>query len=417
MRAFFQIMKVELLGALRSKVIFFYALFSAAWIVFGPDVLKYDGSQDGAFLLSIRYLLGLVFGVSIVFFGALAVGSVSSDRAACRLQLALIKPVRHSIIALARIAAIVAVGSAVLALASLLVYLSVGRGRVCDHVYSPLMEDPKIGARRIFDDCMEKDRNFKERVAEIGSREVMKYLESYVLDTYETMDSGKSASWIFPDVENTGGALAVRIKLNDMFGRTDAVIGSFSFGGFSGPLENINKTLVRVPLVKTGAGESSALIFENKSKNSVSLQPRRDLHVLVEADGFGWNIFRAWLMMTSILAIVVASGVFLGSALSRGVAVFALMALLFAMVISPATMEDYPDPIESNAIDRFGLMMTELCADLTFSLTKHNPISQLESSECVEWRDVFSASLSALIHSAAFSAIAGLAMSRKSDRA
>ena len=93
------------------------------------------------------------------------------------------------------------------------------------------------------------------------------------------------------------------------------------------------------------------------------------------------------------------------------------MALLFAMVISPATMEDYPDPIESNAIDRFGLMMTEFCADLTFSLTKHNPISQLESSECVEWRDVFSASLSALIHSAAFSAIAGLAMLRKSDRA
>ncbi len=415
MRAFLQIVKVELLGALRSWSVLSFALISAAWILFGPEVLKYDGSEDGAFILSVRYLLGIVFGVSIVFFGALAAGAVSSDRAARRLQLSLIKPVRHGVIALARIAAIAAAGSAVLALSSLLVYLSVGRGRVCDHVYSPCMEDPRIGAMRIFDDCMEKDANFKERVSEIGSREVLKYLESYVRDTYETIAPGKAASWEFPSVRSADGALCVRLKLNDLFGRTDTVFGEFSFGGRSGRLENINKTLIRVPLSQAGEGGGSTLTFVNRSKNPVSIQPQRDLHILVEADGFGWNVFRAWLMMTAVLAIVVSAGVFLGAALSRGVAVFALMALLFAMVISPATMEEYPDPIESNAIDRFALMMTEFCADSTASVSRYNPVSQLESGECVECGEVISASLGALLHAVVFSVLAGVVMLRKND--
>ena len=68
MRAFLQIVKVELLGALRSRVMYFFALASAVWIIFGPQILKYDGSEDGRFLLSVRYLLGIVFSVSIVFF-------------------------------------------------------------------------------------------------------------------------------------------------------------------------------------------------------------------------------------------------------------------------------------------------------------------------------------------------------------
>ena len=415
MRAFLQIVKVELLGALRSKVMFFFALASAVWIIFGPDILKYDGSEDGRFLLSVRYLLGIVFSVSIVFFGAHAAGAISVDRTSNRLQLALIRPVRHAVIAFARICAILIPGAFILALSSILLYFSVGSGRSCNHVYSPSMEDPKIGAMRIFNDCMEKDKNFKERVAEIGSREVLKYLESYVRDTYVTIDPGKSVSWEFPAASDVDGALAIRLKLNDMFGRTDTVVGKFVFGGFSGKLENINKTLIHVPLALSGERFGTTLTFENNSKNSVSIQPQRDLHILEEADGFGWNVFRAFLMMVSVLAIVVSVGVFLGAALSRSVAIFSLMALLFAMVISPATIEDYPDPIESNAIDRFGLMMTEVCANATASLSKYNPISQLESSECVEWRDTAMAFATALFYAVGFSLLAGFTMRRKNE--
>lgn len=414
MRAFLEIVKVELLGALRSRIVLLLSVASAAWVLLGPSILKYDGSDDGTFFLSVRYLLGLVFSVMIVFLGAFSASAISADRTAKRLQLVLIRPVRHSVIALARIAAIVSIGASVMALSCLLLYLTAGKGRTCERVYSPVLENPRIGAQRIFDDCMKNDKAFKERVSEIGVREVMKYLEGYVRDTYQSIAPGKSAKWDFSSVPETERPMSVRIKLNDLFGRTGSVIGDFTFSKYSGKLENINKTLIKVPLgVSGGPAEGKDLVFVNRTDSTVSLQPQRDLHILVRADGFGWNVFRAWIQMTAILAIVVSMGIFFGAALSRSVAVFALMSMLVAMVISPTTIEEYPNPIESNRIDRLGLLMTEFSANATSSLNRYNPITRLESDECILWADVGMAVGTASLYIVFLSLLSGFAMSRK----
>ena len=56
MRAFFQIIKLELLSALRSKTMLIFAVAVSLWMTLGRNILK--GAESNMYQLSVRYLLG-----------------------------------------------------------------------------------------------------------------------------------------------------------------------------------------------------------------------------------------------------------------------------------------------------------------------------------------------------------------------
>lgn len=417
MKAFREIFRLEWRALVRSRAFALMLVASVAWMFAVPHLVKDDGTAAGAFELNVRYSIGVVFALVLVSLASSAAGSLSKEREARRLQLTLVRPVRHFVVALARMFALVSAGAAILGVSSAVLVAQVGGGRACDHVLAPVMESPKAEADRLFDEYMEKYPDFREKVESQGEREVKLYLVQYVKDQLQTVATNATASWRF-DLKSVpqDAEMAVRVRVTDLFGRLRHVGGEFSLGGRKGALSHINKTIVRVPLEGESNSDGEELVFRNGGEASVTINPRKDLNLLVRADNFAWNAFRAWLELTSVLSLIVAVAVFLGAALGRSVAVFSVVAMLVVMVVSPSVLEDYPDPTTMNRVDRMSLALTEAAARVTAPFSVYSPVSALESDSCVERAEALEAvGVNVVLLPLVFALLSGLVMSRKSD--
>lgn len=426
MRAFLQVVWLELLAAVRSRALAALVVATVAWTLVLPRLARGGAGDDGLFALHVRYSLGVAFAAVLVAISAAAAGSLAKDRDAKRLQLSMVRPVRHMAIALGRMVALTLCGSLALALSCAAFALREGGGRTCSHVFRPVLERPEAAAKRLYAEYMEKYPDFRKKVAETGEAEVMRYLVQYVKDTYQTVGPGESASWDFAGVPDDGSALSLRIRVTDMFGRMDKVSGTFRMRGLEGRLDHVNKTLLRIPILaaegadapprQAAPGPLERLDFSNEGSLGVSLHPSRDLALLSEADGFWWNILRAWLVMSSVLSIAVAAGVFFGACLGRSVAVFSIMAMLVASVVSPSVLDDYPDPLAASKADRMSLHVTDFAEKVTSPMNAYSPVSSLEDGDCVEWADVVrSAAAGFLVYPLFFAFLSGFVMRRKLD--
>lgn len=417
MKAFREIFRLEWRALVRSRAFALMLVASVAWMFAVPHLVKDDGTAAGAFELNVRYSIGVVFALVLVSLASSAAGSLSKEREARRLQLTLVRPVRHFVVALARMFALVSAGAAILGVSSAVLVAQVGGGRACDHVLAPVMESPKAEADRLFDEYMEKYPDFREKVESQGEREVKLYLVQYVKDQLQTVATNATASWRF-DLKSVpqDAEMAVRVRVTDLYGRLKHVGGEFSLGGLKGVLSHINKTIVRVPLEGESNSDGEELVFRNGGGASVTINPRKDLNLLVRADNFAWNAFRAWLELTSVLSLIVAVAVFLGAALGRSVAVFSVVAMLVVMVVSPSVLEDYPDPTTMNRVDRMSLALTEAAARVTAPFNVYSPVSALESDSCVERAEALEAvGVNVVLLPLVFALLSGLVMSRKSD--
>ena len=166
-----------------------------------------------------------------------------------------------------------------------------------------------------------------------------------------------------------------------------------------GTVSNMTQTLQTVPLRLPGGDRTASvspepssdvreLSFENRGRETVMLRPRKDLELLWPADAFGWNLFRCYLELVGILALVVSFGLFLSVSLSRPVALFVAMVTLAVGEMSPSVIERNPNEMGAGTVDRIGLVMTRLAAEITRPVSVLEPISRLSADTCVEWREV-----------------------------
>ena len=51
------------------------------------------------------------------------------------------------------------------------------------------------------------------------------------------------------------------------------------------------------------------LTFIKEGTSALMFRPRRDIHLLLPADAFGWNLLRTFAALVAILALVIAFGV------------------------------------------------------------------------------------------------------------
>ena len=118
-------------------------------------------------------------------------------------------------------------------------------------------------------------------------------------------------------------------------------------------VSNITQTAVTVPLhLCQLEWNHDVLSFRNMGDKPVMLRPRQDVELLVPADSFAWNLFRSYIVMVSVLALVAAFGVFLGSGLSRPVALFVAFVSLIVVEMGPSVIEQYPDSLETGRATR-----------------------------------------------------------------
>lgn len=426
MRGFLAAVKVELASLARSKAAALLVVACAALALAAPHVLRGDGTAQSAFRLDVRYTLGAAFALVLVSMAASAAGSISRDRESRRLQLALVRPVSPSVLALARISAVTLCGSLALGAVCAILAFRAGLSLPCDHAYAPRLEDPMKAARRLYDEYCAEYPDFRAEAEKAGRYQTLRYLAEYEKTRLQTIPPGETASWEFAASPGPDDVLAARVKFMDVFGRLGTTPGVFRCAGREGKIDSLNKTETRVELVSPSGGEGKSdapaisgrtvLSFANTGKTGQTLSPRNDLRLLARGDGFGVNAFRAWIVLSAVLSMAVATGVFFGACFGRSVAVFCVMGFLVLTVSAPATVEEFLDPLSSTSAERLGMALATAGEAAVSPLNAFHPIASLESRECVEWREVARAAFVGFFaYPAVFALLSAAAMGAKRE--
>ena len=387
---FIEIVRLELLALVRTRTVAMLSVAALAWMVAFPHFVRGDGTAEGVRELTIHFSLGGVFALLVVALLASATGSVAKERAERRLQLTMVRPVRYFTIVLGKIAAHVVVGAFVLALACAALAFRTDLSAPCSHVLKPVMPSPQEEARAMYAAYM-ADTNTPAAVRAAKKSVVLRLLANRAVDRYETMPTNAVTTWRFRGVEGSDG-LAVRMRFTNQLEMRQDVRGEFRLGTLSAVVSNITQAVLTMPLVQSaGGGEAPRgeveLSFSNKGKTALMLRPRRDIELLMPADAFWRNLLRAYVEMVSILSIVVAFGVALSCGLGRPVALFVAFVALVVGEMSPSVIEQYPDELETKAVDRVGLAITRFAAEVTRPVSSLSPLEKLAKDECVERRE------------------------------
>ncbi len=390
MKAFFEIVWLELTAFIRSRAFLLLALATGVWMFLLPYLVTTDGTAEGAHQIYIRYALGGVFGLLAVCLATSAAGSLAKDRSAKRLQLTLVRPVRYGWVALGRTLALTLAGAALLALAAGCALVRTNPLRDCYHVLSPIMESPRAEAERMYDAFM-ADPATPSEVRRTRKSVVLRLLTQKAFDHYQTVGTNETATWEFPAVPvDRATTLAVRLRFTNMFEMRDQVRGLFTLGDNTATVSNLTRSIVKVPFEHWQAPLEGPLHFLNEGENSLMLRPRRDLHLLygTRSSFFVWNLALAWAELVSLLAVIIAFATFLSASLGRSVAVFTVLVCLFLSAVSPAVIEQYPDQLETDKKDSIGLALTRFAQKVTSPVAAFNPITALSEDEVLEFSEV-----------------------------
>ena len=397
MNSFWRIFSLEFTAAVRSRTLLLLLVASVAWMFAAPFVFVGDGTAEGSRALVVHYSLGGVAALLAVALLASATGSIAGEREAKRLQLTLVRPVRYTVVALAKMAALVSLGALVLAVATVIEGCRTDLSRPCRHVLSPVMPTPREEAVSMYDAFM-KDPNTPVAAKRAKKSVVLRLLAQRSLDRYDTVAGGSVTRWNFKAGESAlpDEGLSVRLRFTNAYDIRQDVRGElFLRSGdsvWSGSVSNITQAVVEIPMKRERVGaatsELAELTFRNDGNSALMLRPRRDVNLLAPADGFGWNLLRAYVELVAMLSILVAFGVFLGAGLGRPVALFTAIVALIVSEMSPSVIEQYPDELETDRIDSIGLYITRAAAEATHPVSSLVPLEKLSEDACVEKREV-----------------------------
>ena len=414
MRGLFEIFALELKALVRSKTLAMLTVSAVTWMLALPRFLKGDGTADGARELYIRFSLGGVFLLLVIALLASATGSLARERAAKRLQLVMVRPVRCFSIFFGKFLAHVAVGALVMSVACVTLAFMCPEDRPCNHVLSPLLPPPRESAKRMYDLYMQ-DEKTPEAVKKTKKEIVLRLLENREADRYQVLETNETARWRFEGLGDLGG-LAVRLRFTNQYEMRQDVRGLFRLGGCTGVVSNITQAVVTVPLGGGERGAADELMFENRGASALMLRPRKDIHLLIPADGFRVNLLRTYVALVSILALVIAFGLFLSSGLGRPVALFVAFVTLVVGEMSPSVVEQYPDELETKLSDRIGLVITRTTALVTRPVSAAAPLEAVAKDECVEPSAVLNLAATGLIFAPLLLALLSAAiLPRKQD--
>lgn len=394
MRALLAIIRLELVAIWRSWTLALMMVASVAWMLLFPFVLKGDGTAEGAREMYIRYSLGGVFALLVVSLLASATGVLARERGAKRLQLTVVRPVRYFFVAFGKMIAHVMAGALVLAVVSVILCFRVDPSAPCAHVLSPVLPPPQEEAETMYEAYM-KDPDTPEQVKKAKKSTVLRLLTQRAFDHYQTISTNAVARWTFNLPEDVGraGNVGVRMRFTNQYEMRQDVVGRFRLLDRSGTVSNITQAVVTVPLSGTEADPSvrsglPELTFANAGRHPLMLRPRKDINLLVQADCFAFNLVRAYLVMVAVLAFVIAFGTFLSASLSRPVAMFVAVVILIVSEMCPSVIDQCQDTLDAGRLDRLGLALTRMTAEVTRPISAMAPLESLPLDECIEWRDV-----------------------------
>lgn len=373
MRAFLEIVGLEIRSLVRSRTAALLLAACVGWMFALPHIVVGDGTAEGLRELSVRYSLGGAFVLTLVSLLASACGSVARERTEKRLMLTLVRPARHTLVALGKVVAHVALGAAVIGVSALILLFREDASRPCSHVLSPIMPTPAEEAASAYEDYMKSPRT-PESIKRADKAAVIRLLEQRAIDRYETIGTNETAVWRFSE-----GGERVRMRFTNQYEMRQTLLGEFASGGNRLGVSNVTQNVIAFDFRSDGE-----LKFVNRGKTSLMLRPRRDINVLRRADSFGWNLLRAYLQLVAVLSMVISFGTLLSCGLGRPVALFTAFSILAVAEMGPSVVEQYPSSMDMSRADRVGLAITRTAASVTRPVSAFSPLESLAKDECIE---------------------------------
>ena len=353
-----------------------------------PSIVRADNTAAGWREMYIRAVPGFVVAVVLVVTLTCACGFFSRERETNRLALTVVRPSSALAVAVGRWLALCAVVAVALALNAVLTFARLPDAPNCRHHIAPILPPPATVARQMMEEYL-KDPATPEAVRKAPRHRVLELLTNREKDRYDAIVPKESLAWTFP-AGNCDSGLAVRVCFSSASSMSRSARGTLTFGGLTGVVSNNTQTLVDIPLEGKAVGSSAtnSLVFANTGTVPMMLRPRRDLELLLPADSFLMNLFRATLQSLAVLALLAAFGIFLSAALSRPVAIFTALVMLVVALMAPDTLDQFTEELEVPLGDRIGLALSRGVACMTAAFMAPSPVSDLATGRCIEWADL-----------------------------
>lgn len=395
------------------------AVFASHFLL--SDIVRSDGTDAGAFEMTVRVVCGAV--AAIVYVSALAIGGgmFAKEREDDLLPLSLVRPTSAFSVAFGRWLAIVLLFACVLFANAVLLSAVPQKGLParpdCRVHISPALPPAEVSAAKAMEAFL-KDEKTPEAVKKSPRAAILSLLTAKENERYEIVRPGQTVSWPFT-CEGTV-PVSAKVRFSTMYGLKMAMSGVFTFGNMSGSVSNSTQSVLEVPFA-AGAGVGSnavgVLSFANTGKTDVMLRPRKDIELLAPGDSFLANSVRASVEILALAGLLAAFGLFLSAALSRPVALFTAAVLLAAAMMAPDAVAEFPDEFNATFGEKAGLAISRAVMFFTSAVSGPSPVSDLATGKAIAARDVVRAVVSNLaLFPAVLLALTGFLLRRKTKQ-
>ena len=370
-------------GLWRGKTLWTLLAAVMAFHFLLPGLVRSDGTDAGAFEMTVRVVCGAVSALVCVASLTIGGGMFAKEREDELLPQSLVRPVSAFSVAAGRWLAVLLLSACVILVnAIMLNTMRQKDGSIppdCRVHVSPSLPPAEVSAALAMEAFL-KDERTPEAVKKSSRAAILTLLTSKENERYEVVRPGLTAKWPFPEM--TGGSLSVKTRFSTMYGMKASLNGVFRHGDYKGTVSNCTQAVLEVPLSASSEANTNGsrmLSFTNTGKSDVMLRPRRDIELLAPGDSFMANSVRASIEMLAMAGLLAAFGLFLSAALSRPVALFTAVVLLSSAMMAPDAVGQFPDEFNATMGEKAGLAISRAVMMLTSAISEISPVSDLAS--------------------------------------
>ena len=374
-------------GLWRGKTLWTLLAAVVAFHLLLPGVVRSDGTDAGAFEMTVRVVCGAVSALVCVAALSIGGGMFAKEREDDLLPQSLVRPVSAFSAAAGRWMAVLVLFACVIFVNAIMVNTMRQKdGSVppdCRVHISPSLPPAEASAALAMEAFLNDERT-PEAVKRSSRAAILTLLTSKENERYEVVRPGLTAKWPFPEI--AGASLSVRTRFSTMYGMKTSLNGVFRYGDFKGTVSNCTQAVLEVPLFacsEVNTNGNQMLSFTNTGKSGVMLRPRRDIELLTPGDSFMANSVRASIELLAMAGLLSAFGLFLSAALSRPVALFTATVLLAAAMMAPDAVGQFPDEFNATTGEKAGLAISRTVMMFTSAISEVSPVSDLASGKMI----------------------------------
>ncbi len=406
--------------SVRSKLVLALAVAIAILVGGLPFLLKGDGTPVGVARMTLLYPLGAAFSFLALVAPWTAAASLASDVKGRTLQLVRVKPIRMWQLWCGKWFGLLILYALLLAGAFMGVYFHMAAMGVL------AVEDIGIAKRHFTPVLPSLDKQIAEIEASVAAsrkdgmtaqerRELHATLRRRLPYATASLRAGDTWHWFFnPDrlpAEGEKVWLHLGLHADSLSGKQPkarillraegAVLGSAAADEITDfSAWDINLSLPAPAIDGTNRLELVIANTAEQDSPQLLVQPRKKLILLLRAGGLGANMARAFTVLLSLLALLLALGLTAGAFFSLPVAVFATTCLIVSVISSAYVMTD-PNLFDSESVVSLPILqrvqfhlstgVTRMLATASAPALNPTPLEHLSSSKWIPAKEIVEA--------------------------